>query len=150
MTQYVPKFCRPKRSLFSRMAGPVSAVVTLALLLGLVPLLKSGSQKTAARISVPDIPEQFDRMLGAAGSMLPKASQQGHGAAAEEPAAPVIKKLNDADLVAPKPLADRYGQADTIEEMSWFEEKAAGLLQGQKLYFGPEREQLEGTPINYY
>ena len=43
-----------------------------------------------------------------------------------------------------------YGQADTIEEMSWFEEKAAGLLQGQKLYFGPEREQLEGTPINYY
>ena len=150
MTQYVPKFCRPKRSLFSRLAGPVSAVVTLALLLGLVPLLKSGSQKTAVRISVPDIPEQFDRMLGAAGSMLPKASQQGLGAAAEEPAAPEIKKLNDADLVAPKPLADCYGQADTIEEMSWFEEKAAGLLQGQKLYFGPEREQLEGTPINYY
>ena len=151
MTQYVPKFCRPKRSLFSRLAGPVSAVITLALLLGLVPLLKSGSQKTAARISVPDIPEQFDRMLGSPGSMLPKASQQGLGAAAEEPAAaPVIKKLNDADLVAPKPLAECYGQADTIEEMSWFEEKAAGLLQGQKLYFGPEREQLEGTPINYY
>lgn len=151
MTQYVPKFCRPKRSLFSRIAGPVSAVLTLALLLGLLPLLTASGQKTAVRISVPDIPEKFDALLQAAPDLLPQAPQGGAAAASEQPAAPVaVKKLNDADLVAPQPIKECYGQAQTLEEMSWFEEKAAGLLQGQQLYFGPEREQLEGTPINYY
>ena len=149
MTQYVPKFCRPKRSLFSRIAGSISAVLTVALLLGLVPLLTTGGQKTAVRIAVPEIPEKFDALLGSASDLLPKASIRGNAPASEKPAAPV-KKLNDADLVAPQPIKECYGQAQSIEEMSWFEGKAAGLLQGQTLYFGPERERLEGTPINYY
>lgn len=149
MTQYVPKFCRPKRSLFSRIAGPISAVLTVALLLGLVPLLTTGGQKTAVRIAVPEIPEKFDALLGSASDLLPKASMRGNASASEKPAVPV-KKLNDADLVAPQPIKECYGQAQSIEEMSWFEGKAAGLLQGQTLYFGPERERLEGTPINYY
>lgn len=150
MTQYVPKFCRPRKSLFSRLAGPVSAVITLALLLGLLLRLGAAGRSTAVKISVPDIPKKFDSMMNAAGSMLPKAPERGLGDTGTPNPAPEVKKLNDADLVAPKPLAECYGQADTIEEMSWFEEKAAGLLQGQKLYFGPQREQLEGTPINYY
>ncbi|MDY4222962.1 MAG: phosphodiester glycosidase family protein [Candidatus Faecousia sp.] len=150
MTQYVPKFCRPRKSLFSRLAGPVSAVITLALLLGLLLRLGAAGRSTAVKISVPDIPKKFDSMMNAAGSMLPKAPERGLGDTGTPNPAPEVKKLNDADLVAPKPLAECYGQADTIEEMSWFEEKAAGLLQGQKLYFGPQREQLEGTTINYY
>lgn len=150
MTQYVPKFCRPRKSLFSRLAGPVSAVITLALLLGLLLRLGAAGRSTAVKISVPDILKKFDSMMNAAGSMLPKAPERGLGDTGTPNPAPEIKKLNDADLVAPEPLAECYGQADTIEEMSWFEEKAAGLLQGQKLYFGPQREQLEGTPINYY
>ena len=150
MTQYVPKFCRPRKSLFSRLAGPVSAVIALALLLGLLLRLGAAGRSTAVKISVPDIPKKFDSMMNAAGSMLPKAPERGLGDTGTPNPAPEVKKLNDADLVAPKPLAECYGQADTIEEMSWFEEKAAGLLQGQKLYFGPQREQLEGTPINYY
>lgn len=150
MTQYVPKFCRPRKSLFSRLAGPVSAVITLALLLGLLLRLGAAGRSTAVKISVPDIPKKFDSMMNAAGSMLPKAPERGLGDTGTPNPAPEVKKLNDADLVAPEPLAECYGQADTIEEMSWFEEKAAGLLQGQKLYFGPQREQLEGTPINYY
>ena len=150
MTQYVPKFCRPRKSLCSRLAGPVSAVITLALLLGLLLRLGAAGRSTAVKISVPDIPKKFDSMMNAAGSMLPKAPERGLGDTGTPNPAPEVKKLNDADLVAPKPLAECYGQADTIEEMSWFEEKAAGLLQGQKLYFGPQREQLEGTPINYY
>lgn len=150
MTQYVPKFCRPRKSLFSRLAGPVSAVITLALLLGLLLRLGAAGRSTAVKISVPDIPKKFDSMMNAAGSMLPKAPERGLGDTGTPNPAPEVKKLNDADLVAPKPLAECYGQADTIEEMSWFEEKAAGLLQGQELYFGPQREQLEGTPINYY
>ena len=150
MTQYVPKFCKPKRSLLSRLAGPVSGVLTLALLLGLVPLSGAGSQQREVRISVPNIPEKFDVMMDASGDLLPKAPSRGAGEATVSAPAPEVRRLSDADLVAPKPLAEGYGQANTPEEMSWFEEKAAGLLQGQKLYFSPERELLEGAPIRYY
>ena len=150
MTQYVPKYCRPKRSLFSRMAGPVSVALTLVLLVGLVPHLSAASQNTTVKISVPDIPGKFDATMESAGSMLPKAPEQSLGETVVTRSAPEIKKLSDSDLVAPVPLAECYGEAGTIGEMSWFEEKAARLLQGQKLYFGPEREQLEGTPIKYY
>ena len=150
MTQYVPKYCRPKKSLFSRMAGPVSVALTLVLLVGLVPYLSAASQTTNVKISVPDIPGEFDAMMESVGSMLPKAPFGSLGETTVPKQAPEIKKLNDSDLVAPVPLADGYGEAASIEEMDWFAEKAAGLLQGQKLYFGPERERLEGTPIKYY
>lgn len=150
MTQYVPKYCRPKKSLFSRMAGPVSVALTLVLLVGLVPYLSAASQTTNVKISVPDIPGEFDAMMESVGSMLTKAPSRSLGETTVPKQAPEIKKLNDSDLVAPVPLADGYGEAASIEEMDWFAEKAAGLLQGQKLYFGPERERLEGTPIKYY
>ena len=148
MTRYVPKYCRPKRSLFSRIAGPVSIVLTLVLLVGLVPHLSAASRNTTVKISVPDIPGKFDAMVESAAGSLPRISE----VSTPQTAAPVveIKKLNDSDLVAPVPLADCYGEAQSMEEMSWFEEEAAGLLQGQQLYFGPERERLEGTPIKYY
>ena len=148
MTRYVPKYCRPKRSLFSRIAGPVSVVLTLVLLVGLVPHLSAASRNTTVKISVPDIPGKFDAMVESAAGSLPRISE----VSTPQTAAPVveIKKLNDSDLVAPVPLADCYGEAQSMEKMSWFEEEAAGLLQGQQLYFGPERERLEGTPIKYY
>ena len=150
MTQYVPKYCRPKRSLFSRIAGPVSVVLTLVLLVGLVFHLSAASQKATVKISVPNVPEKFDAMMNAVGSMLPTAPGGSGGEMITSDQAPQLNKLNDSDLVAPKPLAECYGEAGRVEEMSWFAEKAAGLLQGQKLYFGPERELLEGAPIKYY
>lgn len=150
MTQYVPKYCRPKRSLFSRIAGPVSVVLTLVLLVGLVFHLSAASQRATVKISVPNVPEKFDAMMNAVGSMLPTAPGGSGGEMITSDQAPQLNKLNDSDLVAPKPLADCYGEAGSVEEMSWFAEKAAGLLQGQKLYFGPERELLEGAPIKYY
>ncbi len=150
MTQYVPKYCRPKRSLFSRIAGPVSIVLTLVLLVGLVFHLSAASQRATVKISVPNVPEKFDAMMNAVGSVLPTAPGGDRGEIITSDQAPQLNKLNDSDLVAPKPLADCYGEAGSVEEMSWFAEKAAGLLQGQKLYFGPERELLEGAPIKYY
>ena len=150
MTQYVPKYCRPKRSLFSRIAGPVSIVLTLILLVGLVFHLSAASQKATVKISVPNVPEKFDAMMNTVGSMLPTAPGAGRGEINTSDQAPQLNKLNDSDLVAPKPLAEGYGEAGSVEEMSWFVERAAGLLQGQKLYFGPERELLEGAPIKYY
>lgn len=144
MTQYVPKFRKPKPSPLSRIAGPVSIVLTLVLLLILLTQLGGSGQGTVVKISVPDIPEEFGALLSHQESFLPQVQQT-----QKKPAAP-IKKLNDSDLVAPVPLADRYGQAETVAEMDWFAEEAADLLQGQALYFGPEREHLEGTPIKYY
>ena len=141
MTQYVPKFCRPKRSLLSRAAGPVCLVLSLVLLLALLPLLGMAQRSTVTN-AVPDLSEQYQSFLSKQGSFLPDA-------APTEPV-PQIVKLNDSDLVAPKPLTEGYGQARTPEELSWFGKEAAGLLQGQKLYFGPERELLEGAPIRYY
>ena len=61
----------------------------------------------------------------------------------------VSKTCEEAGSLAPL-LAEGYGQARTPEELSWFGKEAAGLLQGQKLYFCPERELLEGAPIRYY
>lgn len=141
------QYTRPrwrKRSKVSRALGPVSCVLTLALLLGLLPLLGAGGQNTAVKIAIPDIPGQFDDLLEDQDSFLPQAREV-------QPIQELkVRKLNDSDLVAPKPLESSFGQADTIGEMAWFQEKAAALLQGQKLYFGPERQQLEGSKIKYY
>lgn len=146
MTQYQPKFRRPRQSPVSRAAGPVSTVLTLALLVALVPLLGS-APRSVVRNSVPDFSAEFQELLGDQGSYLP-------GASAAQQTEPVsvaeVKKLKDTDLIAPKPLAEGYGQAETVQEMDWFVEKATPLLQGQQLYFGAERELLEGAPIKYY
>ncbi len=145
MTRYKPKFCRPRPSPVSRAAGPVSTLLTLVLLVALVPLLGSAPQSTV-RNSVPDISEEFQELLGEGSGYLPKAA-----AGETTPiSAPEIKKLKDSDLIAPVPLAECYGESESIQEMDWFQEKAAPLLQGQKLYFGPDRELLEGAPIKYY
>lgn len=143
--KFRPRYLRKRRTPWY--AGPVSCGLTLALLLCLLPWLGANSRNTAVTISVPDIPREFDALLEAQGSFLPAAQSLPSEAASP---APQAKKLNDGDLIAPQPLAECYGQADSIGEMSWFAEKAAALLQGQELYFGPEREQLEGTPIRYY
>ena len=149
MTQYQPKFIRPKRSLVSRLAGPVSAVLTLVLLSLLLPRLGAGSQKTQVKTAVPVISEEFQALLGNSEDILPMALYGNPGQPETPVSALKVKKLNDADLMAPEPLKECYGQAETVEQMDWFVEKAAGLLQGQKLYFGPDRELLEGSAIKY-
>lgn len=148
MTRYKPKFCRPRPSPVSRAAGPVSTLLTLALLVALVPLLGSVSQRVV-RNSVPDISEQFQELLGDQSSYLPQTAAAGEAVPVSLPATEV-KKLRDSDLIAPVPLAEGYGEAESIQEMDWFQEKATPLLQGQQLYFGAERELLEGAPIKYY
>ena len=106
MTQYVPKFCRPKRSLLSRAAGPVCLVLSLVLLLALLPLLGTAQRSTVTN-AVPDLSEQYQSFLSKQGSFLPDA-------APTEPV-PQIVKLNDSDLVAPKPLAEGYGQITLVD-----------------------------------
>ena len=151
MTQYAPKFSKQKGRPASRIAGAVSALVTLVLLLGLLPCLSSGGKKALAKATVPDLSARLDARLGSAQGLIPASPMRGTQTVTEPTVpAPAIRRLNDSDLVAPVPRKDCYGSAETIEEMSWFAQKAADVLQGQQLYFGADREQLAGTPIQYY
>ena len=120
-------------------AGAVSTAATLALLAGLIPRLGTGSQKLTVKISVPDIGQKYDQAVAAQAAML-----------RENQPAVQAKKLNDGDLIAPVPNPNGYGQVMKISDLDWFAEKAAPLLEGQKLYFGPEREQLPGSVVNFY
>lgn len=120
-------------------AGAVSTAATLALLVGLIPRLGTGSQKLTVKISVPDIGQEYDQAVAAQAAML-----------RENQPAVQAKKLNDGDLIAPVPNPNGYGQVMKIADLDWFQEKAAPLLEGQKLYFGPEREQLPGSVVNFY
>ncbi len=123
-----------------------SCAVTLALLLLLLPRLGAGAQNVTVKISVPDVQQRLAEAVSAQEANL--AGIKPGEAPAQ--AAARAKKLNDLDLIAPAPAAEGYGQADSIAALSWFQEKAAPLLGSQKLYFGPEREQLPGSVVNYY
>ncbi len=125
--------------------GLAAGVLTLAILLFMLPQLGAGARDVTVKISVPNIQQELEATLAAQKAALPRANYQEAGA----PTVPV-KKLNDQDLIAPVPKAEGYGQVDSIEALSWFEEAAAPLLGEQKLYFGPEREQLPGSTVNYY
>lgn len=126
--------------------GLASGALTLALLLCMLPRLGAGAQNVTVKISVPDVEKKLASAVSDQQNAQPRANYQ----AEEGLPAVQAKKLNDQDLIAPKPKADGYGQASSIGEMTWFEEKAAPLLSGQDLYFGPEREQLPGSVVNYY
>lgn len=129
-------------------AGTVPRRICLALtavmLLCLLPCLGADSGGGTVRISVPSIPEKFSEYMAAQGNWLPNPGEQDFSAFQ------AVRKLSDSDLIAPVPNPDLYGEAQTASEVSWFAEKAAGLLDGQKLYFGPDRELLSGSTIKYY
>ncbi|MBR3973474.1 MAG: phosphodiester glycosidase family protein [Oscillospiraceae bacterium] len=65
----------------------------------------------------------------------------------------VIKKqyrLDDSDLVAPKPNEANFGQADTAAEMEGFLSEASHLLEGQETIFKPDTEVWDQDKIYYY
>ena len=58
--------------------------------------------------------------------------------------------LNDSDMVAPKPNADCYGQADDPASLQWLLKDAAKLLKGQSTLFTTETVIKDGSTIHYY
>ena len=58
--------------------------------------------------------------------------------------------LNDNDMVAPKPNADCYGQADDPASLQWLLNSAAKLLKGQNTLFTTETVIKEGSTVHYY
>lgn len=121
----------------------VSILLTLILLVFLLPRLGTGS--APLRISTPDVPLKLNQLVAAQGELLP-IPVQGDG----ESALHSLMKLDDRDLVAPKPNALNYGAADSPAELDWLPIKAGLLMDGQPLYFGADRNILPGTQIKYY
>lgn len=119
----------------------VSVVLTIAILLCLVPFVGAGKQNTAVRIAVPDVPARMDEKLEALGPLVVQNP--------DDRPRPVYK-LHDEDLVAPMPDPNAYGTASSAAELDWFEKKATFLLDGEKLYFGPDRKLMPRTEIKYY
>lgn len=58
--------------------------------------------------------------------------------------------LNDNDMVAPEPNADRYGKTDDAASLQWLLDDAAKLLQGQRTLFTTETPIKAGTSVEYY
>lgn len=152
MTKQKPRYRRKKASpwkiLVTGLLADVALVVTLVLLIWLLPHLGAGSQKRVS-ISVPDVPRRFDTYLEDQGELLSTAVFSPVQAGVEPSTRPV-RRLNDDDLVAPKPDPEKYGTAQTAQELIWFPAAAGSLLNGQSLYFGAARDLKPGAPIQYY
>lgn len=58
--------------------------------------------------------------------------------------------LSDMDPVAPEPNQACFGETDNPEVIRQVIAKAADLLEGQSLYFDPDRPLVPGTTVQYY
>lgn len=59
-------------------------------------------------------------------------------------------RLNDADLIAPRPRRECYGETDSPEELAAILQKAEALLDGDTTLLSPDTELKEGTAVRYY
>lgn len=58
--------------------------------------------------------------------------------------------LDDLDVVAPKPDAEKFGTTDDPKSLQWLVDAAQELLDGQELFFSTDVELWEGSQITYY
>lgn len=58
--------------------------------------------------------------------------------------------IADDVLVAPKPDQSKYGESDDPEVLRAVLAQAEWLLDGQRTYFDPDVERLEGSKVKYY
>lgn len=58
-------------------------------------------------------------------------------------------RLNDADLIAPRPRRECYGETDSPEELAAILQKAEALLDGDTTLLSPDTELKEGTTVRY-
>lgn len=68
----------------------------------------------------------------------------------EEASGPKEYRISDTAVAAPMPNPVCYGEAESPAEMQEVLERAAELLDGQKLYFSTDTEIFAGSKIHYY
>ena len=59
-------------------------------------------------------------------------------------------RISDTAAAAPVPDETCYGEAASPAELDWLLDKAAEVLDGQKLYFSTDIETYVGSPVYYY
>lgn len=59
-------------------------------------------------------------------------------------------RISDTAAAAPVPDETCYGEAASPAELEWLLDKAAEVLDGQKLYFSTDIETYVGSPVHYY
>lgn len=59
-------------------------------------------------------------------------------------------RISDTAAAAPVPDETCYGEAASPAELDWLLDKAAEVLDGQKLYFSTDIETYVGSPVHYY
>lgn len=140
-----------------RRTPPLLAGVSLVLTVGmLAAMLYSGSGSTAATrpASVPDVTGRYaDLMEQQEHQFLTQLSgtQEGTDSSARENKTKFpVRKLSDADLIAPVPNPDAYGQTSDPAQLKDFFRKAVPVMEGQDFYFSADRERMPGSTIQYY
>lgn len=61
-----------------------------------------------------------------------------------------LYRLEDEDLVAPKPDPEKFGTAQDPAQLQWLLEEAQELLEGQKTLFTADTVIKEGSTVHYY
>ena len=118
----------------------VSVIASVIILSNMVLSVGNGSGSVVGGITGASIMDRFDMF------MTNQVSNALDGVLNIEK----IYWLSDADLVAPKPKQENFGEADSAEELAWLLEAAAPLLDGQELVFSADRPIWDGDRIYYY
>ena len=118
----------------------LSACLTVVLLLGMVMFSSSYSDSPMPGSGTGNARDRFEMKLT---NLLSDALDGIH----------TIEKvywLSDMDPVAPEPKAECFGETDDPAVLRQVLADAADLLDGQSLYFDPDRERVPGSTVQYY
>lgn len=126
------------RFVLSAAAVAVSVLLTLSILLAMV--FRGGAPEVRRHGASGEITERFER----------KVNNQLSDALDGIQSIEKVYWLLDSDPVAPEPNQSAYGETSDPEELERLLQSAQSLLEGQSLYFDPQREILPGSSVHYY
>ena len=128
------------REVLAGVAILVSAALTLALLVSLPVQLSPKPSEVAHQSAGGTLTERFDMYV------TNRLSDALEGIRAIEK----VYWLSDSDPVAPEPAPGNYGETTDPEQLRQLISDAQGLLEGQSLYFDPDRDLRPGSTVRWY
>lgn len=126
-----------KTEKWGKAVAVLCVVLTAFLLSGI--FTSAGTGKTAQQVNT-DIMAGFDRYIEDQISYALSGVEEGKQ----------VYRLSDKDLIAPKPVPEGYGAAETAGELARLLEDAAELLEGQDTLFTPETQVKDSFGVRYY
>lgn len=120
--------------------GLAAAVLTVTLLCWVVQYIGSPAKKDGTEKTNFSVGEKYDMFINN------KISDALDGVLSVDK----VYWISKDELVAPKPNANCYGEAESPAEMIKVLNDAQKLLDGEELYFSADTEIIPGTKITYY